>query len=162
MIQDHKIAEHESFMQLAVIEAGKAAMNGDVPIGCVIVNDGKVIASGYNRVEIDKNALHHAEIIAINQAIEVIGYKHLLESALYVTLEPCPMCAGAIVMARIPILVYGAKDPKAGASDSLFSITSDDRLNHRCEVISGVLEANCSKLISDFFIEVRKKKNAIR
>jgi tRNA(adenine34) deaminase len=162
MIDDHYIAEHEDFMQLAISEAKKAEQNGDVPIGCVIAKDGKVIATGYNRVEIDKNSLHHAEMIAINQAIKTIGYKHLHESALYVTLEPCPMCAGALVMARIPLLVYGAKDPKAGASHSLFSITSDERLNHRCQVISGVLEAECSKLLSDFFKEIRKKKNAVR
>jgi tRNA(adenine34) deaminase len=162
MTDDHNIEDHEEFMHLALSEAIKADKNGDVPIGCVIVFDGKVIATGYNRVEIDRNSLHHAEIIAINRAIEIIGYKHLLESALYVTLEPCPMCAGAIVMARIPVLVYGAKDPKAGASHSLFSITSDERLNHRCQIITGVLEAECSKLLSDFFKEIRKKKNAIR
>jgi len=161
MILNNNIEQHEEFMRLAISEALKASINGDVPIGAAIVNDGEVIAKGYNRVELDKNSLRHAELIAINQAIEVVGYKHLLESTMYVTLEPCPMCAGAIVMARIPRLVYGTTDPKAGASHSLYSITSDDRLNHRCDVLSGVLEDKCSKLLSEFFKEIRKKKNAI-
>jgi tRNA(adenine34) deaminase len=158
---NNNIDEHERFMHLAISEAKIAADYGDVPIGAVIVLDNEVIAKGYNRVELDNNALHHAEIMAINSAIESIGYKHLLDSSIYVTLEPCPMCAGAIVLSRIPKIIYGAKDPKAGASHSLYSITSDDRLNHRCEVISGVLEKECSAILSNFFKDIRKKKNAI-
>lgn len=155
---DNNIETHEKFMRSAIAEAKKAEKNGDVPIGAVIVKDDIVISTGFNRVEIDGNSLHHAEMTVINEAIKKTNYKHLLDCRIYVTLEPCPMCAGAIILSRIPVLCFGAYDPKAGASGSLYSITSDARLNHRCQIISGVLADECSSLLSDFFKHIRKKK----
>lgn len=148
--------QHNKYIQKAIEQAKIAESNGDVPIGAVIVKDNNVIATGYNQVEKNKNSLDHAEIIAIRNAIEHTGYKHLLDCNLYVTIEPCAMCAGAIVLSRIPLLVYGANDPKAGASESLYSITSDNRLNHRCEIVSGIMKDECSSLLSNFFKKIRK------
>ncbi len=148
----------EYFMNLAIEEAKKALENGDVPIGAICVCNGEVISTGFNKVEKKGDSTAHAEMIAIKKAIKKIGYKHLNECSLYVTLEPCPMCSGAIVLSRIKRLIYGASDPKFGASGTLFSITNDNRLNHRCVVTSGVLEKECSKLLSDFFKDLRKKK----
>lgn len=155
---DENIETHEKFMRLAIAEAKKAEKNMDVPIGALIVKDDNIISTGYNRVEKDGNSLHHAEIIAINNAIEKIDYKHLLNCRIYVTLEPCPMCAGAIILSRIPVLCFGTFDPKAGASGSIYSITSDPKLNHRCQIISNVLADECSALISNFFKKIRKNK----
>ena len=149
---------HEKFMRLAIAEAKKAPANGDVPIGAVIIQNDEVIATGYNSVEADGNALRHAEIIAINRAIEKLNYKHLLDCSIYVTLEPCPMCAGAIVLTRIPYLIYGTQDRKTGASESLYSITNDSRLNHRCVVTKDILKKQCSSLILNFFKDLRNKK----
>jgi len=148
----------EEFMHEALIEAEKALKYNDVPIGAVIVKDNKIIARGYNKIEKKKNSTAHAEMIAIKNALKAVNLKYLNQCSLYVTLEPCPMCSGAIVLSRLKRLVYGAKDPKSGASGSLFSITDDTRLNHRCIVIGGVLEKECSKLLTDFFKTLRKQK----
>lgn len=131
----------------------------DVPIGALIVHNDEIIGRGYNQIEKLNNSIVHAEIIAINDAISNYGYKHLLDCSLYVTLEPCSMCAGAIVLARISNLIYGAKDPKSGACGSLFNIPQDERLNHRVNIISGVKEDECSQLLKDFFKELRKTGN---
>lgn len=149
---------HTFFMRQAIVQAKKALVHGDVPIGAVIVSGGKIIARAYNQVEKQGNPLAHAEILAIGKAIKKTNYKHLLDCALYVTLEPCPMCAGAIILARIPRVVYATTDPKTGACHSLYSITNDTRLNHRCEVISGVLQEDSSTLLKKFFRELREKK----
>jgi tRNA(adenine34) deaminase len=147
---------HTKYMQEALKEARKALKFGDVPIGAVIVSDNKIIGRGYNQVEKKNDSTAHAEIIAIKSAIKKYGYKHLLNCTIYVTLEPCTMCSGAIVLARIPYLVYGAEDPKAGASGSLYAITDDKRLNHRCQITNGILADECSIIIKDFFHKLRK------
>lgn len=148
---------HETFMALAVEEAEKAAEIGEVPIGAVIVRDGQVIARGHNLRETSQNPLTHAEIIAIDQASAAVGSWRLEACTLYVTLEPCAMCSGAIVMSRIPHVVYGARDPKGGTVDSLMSLLDEPRFNHRAEVTSGVLEDTCSSLLTSFFKNLRKK-----
>jgi tRNA(adenine34) deaminase len=162
MNKNYEISRHdyddESFMKEAIAEAKKALKNNDVPIGAVIVNDGKIIARGYNKVEKKHNVLAHAEMTAIKNALKVTKRKHLNNCSLYVTLEPCVMCSGAIVLSRFKKLVYGAKDPKAGASGTLYSITNDERLNHRCTVTGGVLEKECSDMLKEFFKDLRKTK----
>jgi tRNA(adenine34) deaminase len=146
---------HEQFMQLAITEARLAETADEVPIGCVIVHSGAVIAAGHNRRETLQDPTAHAEIVALRLAANVLGSWRLEECTLYVTLEPCPMCAGAIVQARVPRVVYGAADPKAGACHTLYEITSDPRLNHRCEVTAGVLAEECAELLSKFFQQKR-------
>ena len=143
-------------IQIALSEAKKSLISADVPVGAIIVKDNKIISRAHNQIEQKGDSTAHAELLAIQKAIKKIGYKHLLDCTLYVTLEPCSMCAGAIVLARIPRVVYGATDPKTGACGSLYNIINDNRLNHRCEVISGVLEDECSKLLKDFFKKLRK------
>ena len=155
------MSQHHKYMLEAIEEAKKSLESGDVPIGAVIVKDNLIIGRGHNQVEKLQNATVHAEMIAISEAIKKVEYKHLLDSTIYVTLEPCSMCAGAIVLARIPTLVYAATDPKTGACSSLYSITSDARLNHRCEVIKGILEDECSKQIKEFFVKVRERKQVL-
>ncbi|ROL61442.1 nucleoside deaminase [Bacteroidetes/Chlorobi group bacterium ChocPot_Mid] len=150
--------DDEVFMREALIEAEKALKSNDVPIGAVVVRNGIIIGRGFNKVEKKQNSIAHAELVAIKKALSVVNSKHLLQCSLYVTLEPCSMCSGAIVLSRLKRLVYGAKDPKSGASGSLFSITDDNRLNHRCIVTGGVLEKECSKLLTDFFKQLRKQK----
>lgn len=147
------------YINQAINQAKKSLLTDDVPVGAVIVRDGKIIARGYNQVEKRRSPLAHAEIIAIERASKKIGYKHLLDCDIYVTLEPCPMCCGAIVLARLRRLVFGAFDPKAGAAVSLYNITNDKRLNHRLEVLGGVLESECSSLLKDFFKNLRARKN---
>ena len=140
-------------MAQALEQARLAQTHGEVPIGCVIVDDltGQAIGAGFNRRESDHDATAHAEILAIRQAGLARNHWRLTDCTLYVTLEPCPMCAGAIVNARIPRLVYGADDPKAGAVKSLFTLCTDTRLNHRVEVVGGLLAEDCAKLLQDFF-----------
>jgi tRNA(adenine34) deaminase len=147
--------EYRKYMSEAYGEALKSLESGDVPIGCVIVRNGEIVGRGFNKVVLLASPLAHAEIGAINEAILSTGYKHLLDCALYVTLEPCPMCAGAIVLARIPTLVIGATDPKTGACGSVFNIASNNRLNHRCNIISGIMEDECSALLKNFFKKLR-------
>jgi len=148
---------HEKYMQYAIEEAHKAYTLLEVPIGAVIIKDSEVIARAYNLRETAKSPLAHAEILAIEEAAKKLGGWRLTGATMYVTLEPCPMCAGAIYQSRISTLVYGADDPKAGAVKSLYSILNDPRLNHQVEVISGVLADESSKLLKKFFRELRKK-----
>jgi tRNA(adenine34) deaminase len=146
---------HDLWMQHALREAAKAAEEGEVPVGAVIVHNSMVIGRGYNRAEGLKDATAHAEILAIGAASETLGDWRLEGCTIYVTLEPCPMCAGAIVQARIPLLVYSAPDPKAGACGTLYNIVDDSRLNHRVEVVSGVREEESTALLQDFFRRLR-------
>ncbi len=143
--------QYEQWMELALEQAGKAQELGDVPIGAVVVRDGQVVAAAHNRRIIDADPTAHAEMLAIRQAAISIGDWRLEGCAMVVTLEPCCMCAGAIVLARMPLLVYGAADPKAGAVDTLFKLCDDSRLNHQVKVVSGVLGDRCGQILSDFF-----------
>ena len=144
-------------MRAALAEARKAYEQNEVPIGCVIVRGGEVIARGYNERNTSKNALHHAEITAINAACGVVGDWRLDDCTLYVTIEPCPMCAGAIVQARIPTVVFGARNAKAGCAGSILDIMREPRFNHQVEVLEGVLGEECGALMSDFFLRFRGK-----
>lgn len=148
----------EYFMKLAIEEANKAYEIKEVPIGAVIVKNNEIISKGYNLREISKDATTHAEMIAIREACEKLGGWRLSGCCMYVTIEPCPMCAGAIVNSRIDRLVIGALDPKAGACGSVMNIVENPKLNHRVEVVKGVLENECSKIMKDFFSELRSKK----
>ena len=147
--------EHEEWLRLALEEARSAGAAGDVPVGSVIVHDGAIIGRGQNRVERLRDPTAHAEMLAIRDASTALGYERLAGATLYVTLEPCSMCAGAIVLARLDCLVYGADDPKTGACGSLRDIVRDTRLNHQVEVTGGVLADPCSKLLREFFREKR-------
>jgi tRNA(adenine34) deaminase len=149
-------ANHEYWMEQAIREAKKAYEKGEVPIGAVIVQKNVIIGRGHNLTESLQDPTAHAEILAITAAADYLGSRRLLETTLYVTLEPCTMCAGAIVLARIPVLVYGSGDPKAGACGTLFNIVQDERLNHRVNLISGILETKCSLILSDFFRKLRE------
>ncbi|AQS54436.1 tRNA adenosine(34) deaminase TadA [Novibacillus thermophilus] len=144
-------------MRLAIEEAKKAQTVGEVPIGAVVVKDGEIIASGYNRRETSKDPTNHAEIVAIRRASQELGGWRLVGCTLVVTLEPCPMCAGAIVQSRIERVVYGTDDPKAGCAGTLMNLLDEPRLNHQADVVSGVLSSECSALLSHFFRELRKK-----
>jgi tRNA(adenine34) deaminase len=146
----------ERYMRLAIDAAFVAAENGDVPIGAVIVHENRVIAKAWNQREQLKDPTAHAEIIALTQAAAFLQSWRLHGGTIYVTLEPCPMCAGALVLARLDRLVYGCLDPKTGACGSLYDIVRDGRLNHRLAVTSGVLAADCSRLLQDFFQERRR------
>jgi tRNA(adenine34) deaminase len=147
---------HEHFMRLALDEAERAFREEEVPIGAVIVHEGRVIAAAHNGREQLHDPTAHAEMIAITQAAESLQSWRLEGCTLYVTLEPCPMCAGAILQARIPVVVYGAADPKAGAVQSLYRLLDDPRLNHRCEVISQVLADPCGQILTRFFQDQRR------
>ena len=150
----------ESFMKQAEKQAKKAYDKLETPIGCVIVHEDKIIARGYNKRNMKKNTLAHAEILAINKASKVLGDWRLEDCTMYVTLEPCPMCAGAIVQARIPRVVIGSMNPKAGCAGSVLNLLQQDGLNHQVEVTKGVLAEECSGLMTSFFRELRKKKKA--
>lgn len=143
------------FMEAAIEEAEKSREIGEVPIGAVIVKDDVIIARGYNSVELDKDPTSHAEMKAIRSAAEALGGWRLIGCSMYVTCEPCSMCAGAIVWARIEKLFIGAMNPKAGACGSVFNIVEDERLNHRVDVTRGVMEEQCSSLMSSFFKDLR-------
>jgi tRNA(adenine34) deaminase len=147
---------HEHFMRLALEEAEQAMREDEVPIGAVIVHENRVIARAHNGREQLCDPTAHAEMIAITQGAESLRSWRLEGCVLYVTLEPCPMCAGAIVQARIPTVVYGAADPKAGAVRTLFRLLDDPRLNHRCEIVAGVLEGPCGEILSRFFQQQRR------
>ena len=146
------------YMREALKLAQEAAEEGEVPIGCVIVQDGEIVGRGRNRRELGKNALAHAEIEAIADACKTLGGWRLWQATLYVTLEPCPMCAGAIINARIPRVVFGARDAKAGSVGSIVDLFSLP-YNHKPEVCSGVLEADCSAILKDFFRTLREKRS---
>ena len=147
---------HEHFMRLAYREAEAALAESEVPIGAVIVHDGRVVAAAHNQREQLQDPTAHAEMVAITQAAQSLGSWRLEGCTLYVTLEPCPMCAGAIVQARIPLVVYAAPDPKAGAVNTLFQLLTDARLNHRCQIVSGVMLHECSSILTRFFQEQRR------
>ena len=146
----------EAFMKEAVRQAKKAAAIGDVPIGCVIVKEGRIISRGYNRRNADKTVLSHAEITAIKRACKKEGDWRLEDCTLYVTLEPCPMCAGAIVQARIPRVVIGSMNAKAGCAGSVLNILKEPGFNHQVKVETGILGEECSCLMTDFFKELRR------
>lgn len=147
-------------MQEALIEAQKAAALGEVPIGAIIVYQDEIIARAHNLRETTQNALTHAESMAIQEACAKIGSWRLEETILYVTLEPCPMCAGAILQSRVPRVVYGARDVKAGCVDSLYRLLNDARFNHECDVTEGVLADECGQILTDFFRALRERKKA--
>ncbi|HOW42390.1 MAG TPA: tRNA adenosine(34) deaminase TadA [Candidatus Omnitrophota bacterium] len=149
----------ELFMAQAIKEAAKAFEKDEVPVGCVIVHKGKVIAKGHNQVEMLKDPTAHAEMLALTSAANALGSKWLNGASIYVTIEPCSMCAGALVLARIKEIVFGAPDPKTGACGSVFDIANCKKLNHRIQVRSGVLEADCALLLKEFFRKKRAKEN---
>lgn len=149
-------------MRRAITEAAKAQSKDEVPIGCVIVQNDKIIARGHNLRESSQDPSAHAELIAIRKAARKLGSWRLLDTILYITLEPCTMCMGAIILARIPAVVFGCYDPKGGAAGSLFDLSNDPRLNHRVELIPGILESDCSRLLSSFFTELRRRKQKER
>lgn len=153
---------HEYWMQRAIAEAGKAQAKDEVPIGCVIVKDGRIIARGHNLRETAQDPAAHAELIAIRKAARKLSSWRLLDTTLYVTLEPCIMCMGAIILARIPTVVFGCFDPKGGAAGTLYDLSSDPRLNHRVELVPQVLEGECSALLSNFFSDLRRRRNSGR
>lgn len=153
--------DDDYFMSEALKEARKAFELDEVPIGAVIVHNNEIIARGYNRRNTDKNPLMHAEIIAINEAAKVIGDWRIEDCTIYVTVEPCPMCSGAIVQARIPNVVYGAPNPKAGCGGSVINLLQMEKLNHRCSVKSGVLEDECRAIMKEFFSRFRKKNTVV-
>lgn len=151
-----ELLAHEEFMRLALREAEQALGEDEVPVGAVIVHEGRVIAQAHNQREQLEDPTAHAEMIAITQAAASRGSWRLDGCLLYVTLEPCPMCAGAIVQARLPVVVYGAADPKAGAVRSLFQLLDDPRLNHRAMIVPGVLATECGQILTDFFRRQRQ------
>lgn len=152
---DNPLHPHDHWMRRALDQARRAYDADEVPIGAVVVYEEQVIGEGYNQREMLNDPTAHAEMIAITQAAQALGSWRLLDCALYVTLEPCPMCAGAIVQARIPRVIYGATDTKAGACHTLFSITDDLRLNHRAAVLGGVLQEECRAILQEFFAAQR-------
>ncbi|WP_442597311.1 tRNA adenosine(34) deaminase TadA [Neobacillus sp. D3-1R] len=152
------ILTDEDYMKEAIIEAKKAQDKAEVPIGAIIVLDGKIIARGHNLRECQQNAIAHAELLAIEQACKDVGSWRLENAELYVTLEPCPMCSGAIILSRIKRVIYGAADPKGGCAGTLMNLLQDDRFNHKSEITSGVLEEECSSLLSAFFRGIRERK----
>ena len=149
------VDEHVMWMREALAEAAKAAAIGDVPIGAVAIHEGRIIGRGYNRKEVDRDPIAHAEIIALQQASRVLGGWRLIGVTLYCTLEPCAMCAGAMIQARLFQLVWAADDPKAGAGGSVLNLLDDPALNHRVEVIRGVLAEEAQAQIQDFFRGLR-------
>jgi len=150
----------QGFMQQALMEALAAQRLGEVPIGAVVVHDGRIVGRGHNLRETSQDPTTHAEMIAIRQAAAALGSWRLLDTPLYVTLEPCVMCMGAIILARIPRLVYACRDPKVGAVGSIYNLARDERFNHRVEVTEGVLRQESSALLSGFFEELRQRNRA--
>ncbi|WP_284140691.1 MULTISPECIES: tRNA adenosine(34) deaminase TadA [unclassified Virgibacillus] len=157
-MNDNITINDEKMMYEAIEEAKKAAQIDEVPIGAIIVYKDEIIARGYNVRETSQETLSHAELIAIQAANKKLGTWRLEDCTLYVTLEPCPMCAGAIVQSRIKRVVYGASDPKAGCAGTMMNLLDDERFNHQVELTTGVLEAECSQLLTDFFRALRKRK----
>lgn len=148
---------HQQFMAKAVMLAEQAFEEGEVPVGAIVVHKNTIIGKGYNQVERLGDPTAHAEMLAISAACDTLGEKYLSECTLYVTLEPCPMCAGALVWSKIGTIVFGASDVKSGASGSVFNITQNDALNHKAEIIQGILEQDCEYLIKAFFASKRMK-----
>ncbi len=153
-----RLTEEEKYMKEAIRQAHKAWKLQEVPIGCVIVKDGKIIARGYNRRNTDKNTLAHAELQAIRKASRAVGDWRLEDCTMYITLEPCQMCAGAIVQARIPRVVIGSRNPKAGCAGSILNLLNIPEFNHQVELTEGVLGEECSAMLTDFFRELREHR----
>lgn len=153
-----QLTEDEAYMKEAIRQAKKAWKLQEVPIGCVIVKDGKILARGYNRRNTDKNTLAHAELLAIRKASRAVGDWRLEECTMYITLEPCQMCAGAIVQARIPRVVIGSRNPKAGCAGSILNLLQVPAFNHQVEITEHILEEECSLLLKNFFKELRKRR----
>ena len=151
------MTEHEHWMEFALKEAQKALEEEEVPVGAVVVWENNIIGRGHNQIERLQDPTAHAEMIAITAAAAHLNSRRLENCTLYVTLEPCPMCAGAMVLARLPRLAFGAFDPKAGACSTLYNIVSDGKLNHRVETLPGVLGEKCSEMLKEFFVRVRTK-----
>ena len=151
---------HERNMRYALREAERAAEAGEVPVGCVIVHEGQLIAKGHNQRETLQDPTAHAEVLAITAAAEALGSWRLEGAQMYVTLEPCPMCAGAIILARVAEVYFGARDPKAGCAGSLMNLLDDPRFNHRPAVYEGLLEEECGGVLTDFFRAVRARQRA--
>jgi tRNA(adenine34) deaminase len=151
-------AEDVAWMRAALVEAGKAAELGEVPVGAVAVLEGQIIGRGYNRKESDQDPTAHAELIALKEAAVFVNNWRLIGVTLYCTLEPCPMCAGAMIQARLPRLVYGAKDLRFGADGSILDVLAEPRFNHRVEVVSGVLEVETAEMLQGFFRRLREGK----
>ena len=150
--------QDQQFMQSAIEQAKLALEKREVPIGAVIVKDGEIIAAAHNLRETNQNATAHAEVLAINEACEKLGTWRLEGVTLYVTLEPCPMCAGALIMSRVERVVFGAKDPKGGCAGTFMNLLEDERFNHQCEVVSGVCEETCGAMLTAFFKDLRERK----
>jgi tRNA(adenine34) deaminase len=146
------------FMKLAIEEAKKAEAIKEVPIGALIVKDGNIIAAAYNLRESDQRAVAHAELLAIDEACKKLNTWRLTGCTLYVTLEPCPMCAGAIIQSRVERVVFGASDPKAGCVGSIYNLLTEPKFNHQCEIVEGVMAKECGELLTNFFRDLRKKK----
>ena len=157
-----KYTEDEKFMKEAIRQAKKAEAIGDVPIGCVIVRDDRIIARGYNKRNKNKTVLAHAELLAMSKACRKAGDWRLEDCTMYSTLEPCQMCAGAIVQARIPRLVIGSRNPKAGCAGSVLNLLQVPAFNHQVEITEGVLEEECSLMLTNFFRDLREKKKEAR
>ncbi len=155
--QENKRDIHEKYMREAMRQAKKAAALGEVPIGCVIVHDGKIIGRGYNRRNTDKSTLSHAEITAIKKASKALGDWRLEDCTLYVTLEPCQMCAGAIVQARVPEVIIGCMNPKAGCAGSVYNLLEEPAFNHQVRIFRGVMEEECSQMLKNFFKGLRQR-----
>ena len=152
------LTKEEKYMKEAIRQARKAWKLNEVPIGCVIVREDRIIARGYNRRNTDKNTLAHAELLAIRKASRAVGDWRLEDCTMYITLEPCQMCAGAIVQARIPRVVIGSRNPKAGCAGSILNLLDVPAFNHQVELTEGVLEEECSALMTDFFRELRERR----
>lgn len=149
-------------MQDAIVEAERARDLGEVPVGAVVVHEGAIIGRGHNLRETSQDPTTHAEMIAVREAAQHLRSWRLIDTTLYVTLEPCPMCAGALVNARVPRVVWGCDDPKAGATRTLYTLGDDPRLNHRFESVPGVLADECAALLTDFFAAIRAKNDSPR
>lgn len=156
------MTQDEKYMKAAITQAKKAAALNEVPIGCVIVQDGKIIARGYNRRNTDKNTLAHAELAAIRKASKKTGDWRLEDCTMYVTLEPCQMCAGAIVQSRLKRVVIATMNPKAGCAGSVLNLLQMEAFNHQVEITRGVREEECAALLSDFFRKLRQKKKTAK
>lgn len=153
---------YEKYMKEAILEAKKAESIGEVPIGAIIVIDDEIVARAHNLREANQSSIAHAEILAIDEACKSLGSWRLEKATLYVTLEPCPMCAGASMLSRVERVVYGASDPKGGCAGTFMNLLQDERFNHQSEVVSGVLEEECGQLLSDFFRKLREKKKKLK
>ena len=159
MTEEVSVSQDEIYMAAAIQEARRAQILNEVPIGAVIVKDGEIIGKGFNLRESMQTTLTHAELIAIQEANQAVGSWRLEDCTLYVTLEPCPMCAGALVQSRIKRVVYGASDSKAGCAGTLMNLLEEPRFNHQVEVTSGILEQQCSTILKNFFKALRQKKS---